>query len=428
MLLVHHEQAQVGDRREDGRARSDDDARLAFADAPPLVVALAHGQLAVEHGDRRAEARHRRPHEQRREGDLRQEEDHAPAGGERGLGGPEIHLGLPAAGDAVQDERGIAAASDGVSEDGQDLRLIRSRLGPAGNLALHHAGNPRRPLFFDAKDAGLGQAVDRTPQRGPIADEVAHPGPAARRLQAADDFGLRLAPRREGRARLHGDLHPAETAGRQVLLDRDEPGSPQPGQPRGRVAAQAPRERGDAQRPLPQRLHVGVAGRRVGPQQARHRPARPYSREDQPVALARRRQVVLRHPGRQVEQRRRNEGRLVEDVEDVLQREPFRRASVERGGHDTDHAPRPEGHEDPRAPLGPCEVLRQAVGEAGLDREREGHADRARRHRASLAGTGASRGQITRPAASAPASCPPRLPSSHSGCGAGRPGGRSARP
>ena len=41
MLLVDHDEAEVGDRREHGRARADRDPRLARAQAPPLVVALA---------------------------------------------------------------------------------------------------------------------------------------------------------------------------------------------------------------------------------------------------------------------------------------------------------------------------------------------------------------------------------------------------
>ena len=57
MLLVDHDQPEVADRREDGRARADRDARLARAQPPPLVVALALAERGVQQRDRVAEAR-----------------------------------------------------------------------------------------------------------------------------------------------------------------------------------------------------------------------------------------------------------------------------------------------------------------------------------------------------------------------------------
>ena len=57
MLLVDHDQAEVADRREDGRARADRDPRLAGAQPPPLVVALALAERGVQQRDGVAEAR-----------------------------------------------------------------------------------------------------------------------------------------------------------------------------------------------------------------------------------------------------------------------------------------------------------------------------------------------------------------------------------
>ena len=61
MLLVDHDQPEVVERREHGRARAHAHARLAAAHAPPLVVALARRQPRVDH-------RHRRPRSARRSG------------------------------------------------------------------------------------------------------------------------------------------------------------------------------------------------------------------------------------------------------------------------------------------------------------------------------------------------------------------------
>ena len=55
MLLVHHDQAQRGHRREHGRARADDDVDVAATDAMPLIVTFAIAEAAVLDGDAIAE-------------------------------------------------------------------------------------------------------------------------------------------------------------------------------------------------------------------------------------------------------------------------------------------------------------------------------------------------------------------------------------
>ena len=55
MLLVDDDQPEVGDRREDRRARADADPRLAGAQALPLVAALAGAEPRVQQRDPVAE-------------------------------------------------------------------------------------------------------------------------------------------------------------------------------------------------------------------------------------------------------------------------------------------------------------------------------------------------------------------------------------
>jgi hypothetical protein len=57
VLLVDHDQPEPLDRREDRRARPDRDPRLARAQPPPLVVALALAERGVQQRDRVPEAR-----------------------------------------------------------------------------------------------------------------------------------------------------------------------------------------------------------------------------------------------------------------------------------------------------------------------------------------------------------------------------------
>jgi hypothetical protein len=104
VLLVDDHEAELGNGSEHGRARPDADARLAAAQAQPFVVALAVAHARVQHGHGRAEARLETPDDLRGQGDLGHEHD-GPAAALQGRGrGAQVDLGLPRAGDAVQEE------------------------------------------------------------------------------------------------------------------------------------------------------------------------------------------------------------------------------------------------------------------------------------------------------------------------------------
>src|SRR5207302_3467255 len=94
VLLVDADDAERRDRCEDGRARADDDRRLAGCDALALVAALRLAQPRVEDGDAVAEALAEASERLRREGDLRHEHDRSTPAGERGLARADVHLGL----------------------------------------------------------------------------------------------------------------------------------------------------------------------------------------------------------------------------------------------------------------------------------------------------------------------------------------------
>ena len=102
VLLVDHDQPQLRDRREDRRARPDADARLALAQAPPLLVALPGCHPRVQDRDRLAEAGAEASHDLRRQRDLRDHHDRPAALRERLLRRAQVDLGLARAGDAVQ--------------------------------------------------------------------------------------------------------------------------------------------------------------------------------------------------------------------------------------------------------------------------------------------------------------------------------------
>ena len=102
MLLVHDDQADVRQRREDRATRADDDVHVAAADAVPLVVALAVGESAVLDGDALAECGAEDRGGRRRQGDLGDHQQHAAPGLADLARQPKIDLRLATARDAVQ--------------------------------------------------------------------------------------------------------------------------------------------------------------------------------------------------------------------------------------------------------------------------------------------------------------------------------------
>ncbi len=111
MLLVDHDQAQVGHRRERRRARPDRDPGLARAQPPPLVVARPRRHPRVQQRHRIAEAAPEAVDRLRRQRDLGDQHDRAQAALQRRLGGREVDLGLARAGDAVQQPLAAVAAA-----------------------------------------------------------------------------------------------------------------------------------------------------------------------------------------------------------------------------------------------------------------------------------------------------------------------------
>ena len=122
VFLVHDDQAERLDRRKDGRARADDNARAALANLVPLVMPLAGGQMAVQHRHQRLQRAGAEPRLEaldglRRERNFRHEHDRAFAL-LQGVGdGLQIDLRLAAAGDAVEEEgRGASGGGRGRSD------------------------------------------------------------------------------------------------------------------------------------------------------------------------------------------------------------------------------------------------------------------------------------------------------------------------
>ena len=105
MLLVQHDQPQLGDGGEDGGAGADHDARLAGLYPPPLIMPLAQRQRRMQHGHLvRAKTRFEQVQHLRRQPDLRQQDQRITPQRQCLRDGVQIDLRLARAGDAVQQQ------------------------------------------------------------------------------------------------------------------------------------------------------------------------------------------------------------------------------------------------------------------------------------------------------------------------------------
>ena len=107
VLLVHHDQAQLAQRREHRHARAQQHARLAALGAGPGLQAFAIGQAAMHHRqairpDQRLQTRAQRAFQLRRQIDFGHHQQYLASCRQDLLGRPQVDLGLAAARHTVQ--------------------------------------------------------------------------------------------------------------------------------------------------------------------------------------------------------------------------------------------------------------------------------------------------------------------------------------
>ena len=248
LLLVDDEQARVRDRSEGGGARTDHRPRLAAAHAVPGVGALAVRERRVEHGGERAELPRQLAREDGRERDLRDEPDRAPSRVEREPDRAQVHLGLAAAGHALEQRREEAAFANrgGDAVDRRRLRRRRRVRRPA--LRARAPGSPRRSCSNRRQQPELGQTLQhRGAGAGRLADLRGGRGPAER-VEVLEDVAAPAAPPGAGVAVL-----PRGNLGLVGELDAPAP-SPGPSRP----GARSPAPRASAARPAGPRPRPGA--------------------------------------------------------------------------------------------------------------------------------------------------------------------------
>ena len=102
MLLIQHDQAQLGHRQKDGRAGSHHHVGPALAAAAPRLDALTIAESGVEADDAITKTLAAALQQLRHQADFRGEQQHALALLQHLLAAAQVHLGFAGSGDAPQ--------------------------------------------------------------------------------------------------------------------------------------------------------------------------------------------------------------------------------------------------------------------------------------------------------------------------------------
>jgi hypothetical protein len=178
LLLVHHDEAEPGQRGQHRRARPQDDARLAAAGAAPFVEPLSRAEARVEDGQVRSKTRLEAARQQRCQRDLRHQVQCLAPACQTALDRPQVHFCLAAARHPHQEEYAVGAPVQRRVDLVQRRGLLDGRC--RRGRWIHRGGNQRRPthllpadpdqLLFDQRGHGLwnpSEAVVTLLERSP---------------------------------------------------------------------------------------------------------------------------------------------------------------------------------------------------------------------------------------------------------------------
>ena len=398
VFLVDDDQAEVGQRGEHGGAGAHDDAVVPGAGPPPGVVPLSRGQAAVQDGHEIPEMGAELPHGLRGQGELRDEHDGRPARRQGLFYGFDVHVRLPAAGDAVEQQGLERAFADGAVDRAQRLGLLlrgidRVRFGQFGVPV----GVPYRLDLAERHQALFLQSPHHGPFDPPQVTELFRRQPAVVPRQKVDAAGLpgrarqqpghdlrRLLLRRDqfdpglvpdGRTAGIADRNRHQALCLEASQDReglpDAGPAPEAGQGDGALFGDEGEQFGLPGGGAPQPVHARGGTRTVPADDlfAFRQQARGQGRLDR---FAPRAEVVTAYPARQLEQRGVHDRVAVEDVQ---QRPvPLHGTGVRKRRDDAGHPAVREGDGHPVAGQGRVEeIIWNAVGEYLVDRKREGY-------------------------------------------------------
>ena len=195
VLLVDDHEADVGERREDGQPRPDDDRHRSRPDPPPFVGSLALTEARMDERDVRVEVGSQPVDERRRERDLGDEHEHRPAGLERRRDRLDVDRGLAPARDALEEERGrVAGDQRGPHRvHGRSLLVAQRRVHGPGAAPPGRSRGQRPP--WPLADLGHGKTSPDQPgdRAAAVAPGQLRAGQSARRGGGQLGQGVPLA-------------------------------------------------------------------------------------------------------------------------------------------------------------------------------------------------------------------------------------------
>ena len=134
MLLVDDHEADIGERREDGKPRPDDDRHRSRPDPPPFVGSLAITKPRMDERDVRVEVGSQPVDERRGQRDFGDEHEHRTAGLERGGDRLDVDRGLAPTRHALEEER------CGIAGDQRGLHRLHGRSLLVAERGIHGSG------------------------------------------------------------------------------------------------------------------------------------------------------------------------------------------------------------------------------------------------------------------------------------------------
>ena len=229
VLLVDDHEADLGERREDGQPRPDDDRHRSSPDPPPLVGSLSFAEARMDERDVDVEVGSQPVDERRRKRDFRDEHKHRPAGLERRRDGLDVDGGLASPRDALEEQRSrVAGDRRGPNRDHGSGLLVAQRRVQGPGAAPPGGSRGQRPPWSLADlghgESSAGQPGDRS---AAVASGQVRAGQTARR--GGGQFGQGVPLARAERTSLDGGRVRCRSAPRVGRQDPAFEARPRPG-------------------------------------------------------------------------------------------------------------------------------------------------------------------------------------------------------
>jgi hypothetical protein len=163
VFLVDDDHPHIGQRRDDGQTRPDDDVDVARSDPAPFVGALTFAEPRMDEGDPRIEVGPQPVDEREGEGDLRHQDERRASRLERRGDRLDVDRCLAAARHPIEQQRARVTGGDRGHDPVDRLGLGRQEVAGGGSAAPAAGRSFRQRSARALADLGLHQAASHEP-------------------------------------------------------------------------------------------------------------------------------------------------------------------------------------------------------------------------------------------------------------------------